>query len=388
MASRLWYLMLDLYTGYNHHMLDVASCNLTTIQSPIGSVHLTTVPQGWTNAVLIFHGDVVFILKEEIPNPTMPLMDDTSIKGPPTCYELEGGRYETIPANLQICHFIWEHISNVHHILYRFLCAGATISIAKLFIAIPEVVILGHKCNYEGHIPDNSKINWIRNWPACKNLSNVRAFLGITGYLRIWIKDYSAIACLLVNLTRKDVPFTWQAPHEQAMQSLKNAIIKSSVLISLDYTTDCAVYLSVDSSICGVGWILAQDCANGRCRPSRFGSILWNKRELCYSQAKIELYGLFCALRAARLYLIRARNLVIEVNASYIKGMLCNPNIQPNATINQWIATILLFNFKLIHVPANKHKGPDRLSRREPAPGEEETDDPKDWVDTALALGT
>jgi len=172
------------------------------------------------------------------------------------------------------------------------------------------------------------------------------------------------------------------------MQSLKNAIVESSALISLDYTTDRAVYLSVDSSICGVGWILAQDCADGRRRPLHFGSISWNECESHYSQAKIELYGLFRALCAARLYLIGARNLVVEVNTSYIKGMLCNPDIQPNAAINWWIATILLFNFKLVHVPADKHKGPDGLSRREPALGEEETDDPKDWVDTTLALGT
>jgi len=68
--------------------------------------------------------------------------------------------------------------------------------------------------------------------------------------------------------------------------------------------------------------------------------------------------------------------------------MLHNPDIQPNAAINWWIAAILLFNFKLVHIPANKHKGPDRLSRCKPAPGEEETDNSEDWVDTALALGT
>ena len=121
---------------------------------------------------------------------------------------------------------------------------------------------------------------------------------------------------------------------------------------------------------------------------SRFGSISWNERESRYSQAKPKLYGLFCALRTMRLYLIGISNLVIEVDASYIKGMLSNPNVQPNAAINCWIAAILLFDFKfkLAHVPADKHKGPDDLSRREPAPGEEEDDDPEDWVDNALSL--
>ena len=77
------------------------------------------------------------------------------------------------------------------------------------------------------------------------------------------------------------------------------------------------------------------------------------------------------------------------MDAIFIRGMLRNPDIQPNATINRWIAAILLFDFKLVHVPANKHCGPDGLSRREPIVGEDEDeDDPDDWVDRALSLGT
>jgi hypothetical protein len=47
----------------------------------------------------------------------------------------------------------------------------------------------------------------------------------------------------------------------------------------------------------------------------------------------------------------------VEVDAKYIKGMLSEPDLQPNATINQWIQGILLFDFKLIHVPASKFRG-------------------------------
>ena len=67
--------------------------------------------------------------------------------------------------------------------------------------------------------------------------------------------------------------------------------------------------------------------------------------------------------------------------------MLKNPDIQPNTTINRWIAAILLFDFKLVHMPAEKHHGPDGLSRQEPADGESEDDDPEDWIDAALSLG-
>jgi hypothetical protein len=52
---------------------------------------------------------------------------------------------ETIPNNDQERRFVWEHLNNVHRILYCLHCAGTTVSASKLFIAIPKVIILGHR---------------------------------------------------------------------------------------------------------------------------------------------------------------------------------------------------------------------------------------------------
>ena len=194
MAGRSCYTMLDLFVGYDHRTLDVASRDLTTFQSPIGTVRLTSLPMGWTNAVTIFHEDVTFILESEIPHVAWPFVDDCSIKGPATRFETDDGGYETLPDNPGIRKFIWQHLVDVHHILHRLHHAGATVSTKKLFIAVPEVVILGHKCNYDGRVPDDSKVARIRDWPVCKTLTDVRAFLGTTGFMRVWIRNYSSLA--------------------------------------------------------------------------------------------------------------------------------------------------------------------------------------------------
>jgi hypothetical protein len=77
------------------------------------------------------------------------------------------------------------------------------------------------------------------------------------------------------------------------------------------------------------------------------------------------------------------KNLVVEVDAKYIKGMINNPDIQPNATINRWISAILLFDFRLRHVPGHAH-GPDGLSRRPQAPEDPTiSDDYDEWIDSA-----
>jgi hypothetical protein len=336
----------------------------------------------------IFHGDVTFILEPEIPHVAKAFVDDTAIRGPASRYEMADGRYETIPTNPSIQRFIWEHLNDVHRVIHCLGHAGATVSAPKLFIAAPEVIILGHKCNYNGRIPDELKTAKIKTWPVCKSITDVCAFLGTAGTMQIWIKNYSATTRPLVDLTHKDAEFIWTPEHDQAMENLKSAIIDSQALIPIDYTTSRPTYLAVDSSWRAVGWILSQKSEDGQRRPSRFGSIGWNDCESRYSQPKIELYGLFWALCVLRIHIIGITNLIVEMDAQIIKGMLSNPDVQPNAAMNQWIAAIRLFDFKLVHIPAKRHLGPDGLSRREPIPGEDDNKgDPEEWVDEVLALG-
>jgi hypothetical protein len=76
----------------------------------------------------------------------------------------------------------------------------------------------------------------------------------------------------------------------------------------------------------------------------------------------LEIYGLYRALRAYRMWVIGVRNLVIETDVRYIKGMLAHPDILPSASINRWILSILTFHFTLVHVKGTFH-GPDGLSR-------------------------
>ena len=143
----------------------------------------------------------------------------------------------------------------------------------------------------------------------------------------------------------------------------------------------------MDTSYIAVGFILSQLDENGRKRPARYGSIPMNEREARYSQPKLELYGLFRALRAYRLYLVGVPHLRVEVDAKYIRGMLNDPDLQPNATVNRWIQGVLLFDFELVHVPAAQHKGPDALSRKERAKGEDSDEEDDTWLDN-IALNT
>ena len=74
---------------------------------PFGALRLVTPPMGWTDSVPIFHEDVTYILKEEIPEVTIPYIDDVLVRGPATRYELPGGGYETIPEIVALGGSLW-----------------------------------------------------------------------------------------------------------------------------------------------------------------------------------------------------------------------------------------------------------------------------------------
>jgi hypothetical protein len=309
------------------------------------------------------------------------------LKTPDHKYETSDGGYETIPGNPGVRRFIWEHLNNFNRVLKHIKVIGGTFNGKKLTVCTPQAIVVGHCCTYEGRVPDGSAVQKIKDWPACEDLTDVRAFLGTCGVLRIFVKNYAVKSRPLVSLTRKDVPFHFDQDQQNAMDKLKSSIISSPALHPINYEWGRKVILAVDSSRIAVRFILLQLGSDKKRYPSRFGSIAWNERETRYSQAKLELFGLFQAMRSYRLWLVGLPRFDVEVDAKYIKSMLNNPNVVPNAAINRWIAGILLFDFDLVHVPAEKHVAPDGLSRRRPAPEDEgEEDDFEDWVDRAYGF--
>src|SRR5271156_331349 len=383
-AGRVCNSMIDLYVGYDERALAISSRDLTTFQSPFGPLWLTTLPMGWTNSVPIFHDDVTHILRPEIPHITQPYIDDVPVRGPATEYLQEDGEPETIRKNPGIRRFVWEHFQDLNRVMQRMKYSGGTFSGYKTTLCAEEITVLGHRCTREGRLPDKSRLAKIINWGPCKDLTDVRAFVGTIGVCRLFIKNFAHRAHHLVKLTRKGAEWEFGPQQQAAMDDLKQALLSSPALRPINYKSDSPVILSVDTSYIAIGFILSQcNPDNPRLRyHSRFGSITLNDRESRFSQPKLELYGLYRALRALKLYLIGVRNLIIEVDAKYIKGMLGNPDIAPSASINRWIMSILMFHFTLVHVPGICH-GPDGLSRRRPQPGDEPEpeDDFEDWID-------
>ena len=57
---------LDLFVGYDHQTLVEESRDYTIFDTPLGTMQLTVLPQGWTGSVGIFHSNLAFILQHEM----------------------------------------------------------------------------------------------------------------------------------------------------------------------------------------------------------------------------------------------------------------------------------------------------------------------------------
>ena len=288
-AGRSIYTVLDMYWGFHARMLDVESRDMTAFQTPLGEFRITSLPMGYTNSPTEFQACMMFILQDEVPNVAGVFIDDIPIKGPATKYLTPDGQEECLTENPGVRRYIWEHLNDVHRILHRLGEVGGTVSGKKMQLCQSEVEILGQKCSTKGREPVDSRTKKVEDWPTPINLKEVQGFLGLCGTVRIWIQDYSIIAKPLVDLTRKNVEFHWESPQEEAFQILKRLVSSAPALKPIDYSSDRPVYLSVDTSIYGIGFILSQEDESGRRAPARYGSLPLKEIESRYGQSKLEL---------------------------------------------------------------------------------------------------
>ncbi|GKF71730.1 hypothetical protein Tco_0207844, partial [Tanacetum coccineum] len=103
---------------------------------------------------------------------------------------------------------------------------------------LQEVQFLGHVINGDGIHVDPSKIGVVKNWEAPRTLSEVCSFLGLTGYYRRFIEDFSKIVKPVTVLTQKSKTFNWGEEQENAFQTLKDKLCNAPVLALPDGPED------------------------------------------------------------------------------------------------------------------------------------------------------
>ncbi|GKB33174.1 putative reverse transcriptase domain-containing protein [Tanacetum coccineum] len=107
---------------------------------------------------------------------------------------------------------------------------------------LQEVHYLGHVVNSNVIHVDQSKIEKVQNWKAPKTSSEIRSFLGLAGYYRCFISNFSKIAKPFTALTQKNQKDEWGVEQEEAFHTLKDNLCNAQILSLPDGAEDFVVY--------------------------------------------------------------------------------------------------------------------------------------------------
>jgi hypothetical protein len=119
------------------------------------------------------------------------------------------------------------------------------------------VPFLGYVISSEGIAVDPSKVRDVLDWEPPKSIHQVRSFLGLAGYYRRFIPNFSKILKPITELLKKDTKYVWSKECDEDFQTLKKLLNTSPVLAQPDITKPFDVYC--DASGTGLGCVLMQD---------------------------------------------------------------------------------------------------------------------------------
>ncbi len=125
----------------------------------------------------------------------------------------------------------------------------------KCSFGAQQIVFIGHVVTRQGSYLDPKKIQVVKDFPVPKSMTNVWAFIGLTGYYKNFVHGYAKIVIPLFDLTKKDQSFFWTPTYQEAFDALKLKLIEDPILVRLDF--ERPFILDVDWSIKRVGSILS-----------------------------------------------------------------------------------------------------------------------------------
>ena len=103
----------------------------------------------------------------------------------------------------------------------------------------------------EGIAVDPAKVSAVTEWESTKSAKDIRSFLGLAGYYRRFIENFSKIAKPMTELLKKEKKFAWTEECEDSFQELKQRLVTAPVLCLPDLQKDFQVYC--DASRQGLG---------------------------------------------------------------------------------------------------------------------------------------
>ena len=197
-----YFTTLDLHAGYHHIPLDKSSIPKTAFNSPFGKYECIKVPFRLAQTPAYSQELMTGILKD-FPF-AIAYLDDIII-------------FSKTPQ---------EHLSHILLVFEKLKATNLPMKKSKCNFFSKQIQYLGHILSTTSIRPLPSKTHAIQHMNPPMTPKQVRAFLGLVGYYRKFIKGFAMIAKPLTLLTRQQVKFEWTADHQTAFIHLKMPLSK------------------------------------------------------------------------------------------------------------------------------------------------------------------
>ncbi|WVZ81282.1 hypothetical protein U9M48_028675, partial [Paspalum notatum var. saurae] len=232
-----------------------------------------------------------------------------------------------------------EHVEHLRIVLARLREHKLYAKFSKCAFWLREVSFLGHIMSEKGVPVDPSKVEDVLNWKQPETVTEIRSFLGLAGYYRRFINDFSKTSKPMTSLTKKNAKYT-----------LKK--LPTSVLVPAqpDITKPFDVYC--DASGNGLGCVLIVIA---------YASRQLRKHEVNYPTHDLELAAVVHALKIWRHYLL-GNTCHIYTDHKSLKYILTQ--LELNMRQRRWLKLIKDYDLEIHYHPGKANVVADALSRR------------------------
>jgi hypothetical protein len=217
-----------------------------------------------------------------------------------------------------------------------------------------EVSFLGHCVSGDGISMEADKIKSVLEWPVPTDVEQIQKFLGLAGYYRKFVKNFSSICTPISELLSKHIQFKWTERQQKAFETLKQAMTSAPILAlpdpSIPYT------IKTDASSFAIGAELSQGG-----KPIAFLSHKLNPAQRNYATHEKEQLAIVSALTDWRHYVL-GTHVTIETDHCSLKYLHTQPMLSQRQA--RWQETLSQFDFEIVYKPGKQNVVADALSRR------------------------
>ncbi|XP_060536007.1 uncharacterized protein LOC132707976 [Cylas formicarius] len=300
-----------------------------------GLFQFKRMPFGLTNAPATWQRLIDAVLGSDLEQYVLVYLDDIIIISPD---------FET-------------HLIILGKVFDRLMKAGLTLSPGKCKFCMPFLNYLGFVVDSKGLHVDVRKVEAIMTVPPPKNITEIRRFLGMAGWYRRFVPDFSTLIAPLTKLTHKNASFVWDSNCEAAFNHIKNALASAPILTCPDFSKPFV--LQTDASAYGLGAVLTQESGDGE-KVICFLSRSLTKQERNYSTTERECLGVIWAVEKLRNYLEGSHFTIVTDHASLI---WLNNLKDPTGRLARWALRLQPYDFDIVHRKGKDNVVPDFLSR-------------------------